>query len=464
MEYHTNSQSPLVESDVNFSVETIARALVNIYKRDVDIDHEVEENLFQETRQIFNKAISEGYANAAEKDVPLPDDAFREAILHSADVFSAFRTHRMQKDIAAQMIDDDGQVKPFQKFIRDVSPYIEHRNRAWLQTEYDTAIIRAHNAAEWKMFEQEKDVFPNLEWIQSTSPDPGADHMIYWGTIRPVDDPFWSEHKPGDRWNCKCRLRQTEKEVTPTPKSDTKSDPDKGLESNPWKAKELFSQKHSYYPQSCASCPFAGSKLMALAQGLAGRKNCNACKRVDKAIDRQRIIANRKEYERLKKDPDYFDVAFDPKTGGLKATHKEHNFDPTIGRFGIPRGNYEKITRDALFKKGYNVTLRKETNEIGIKQPDGYVNGKLMDIKGIEGNLLYSLKRANKQNVETAILYFHEQNMFNLDDVKQKYAILGEWMHTIYEEEVPVSIQQVICVVNKGNGEFEISEIKNPKE
>lgn len=272
---------------MNFSVETIARALVNIYKRDVDIDHEVEENLFQETRQIFNKAISEGYANAAEKDVPLPDDAFREAILHSADVFSAFRTHRMQKDIAAQMIDDDGQVKPFQKFVRDVSPYIEHRNRAWLQTEYDTAIIRAHNAAEWKMFEQEKDVFPNLEWIQSTSPDPGADHMIYWGTIRPVDDPFWSEHKPGDRWNCKCKLRQTDKNATAVPESDGKSDPMRGLESNPAKSEELFSDKHPYYPSNCASCPFAGSKLMALARGLAGRKNCHACGKVDKEIGKR---------------------------------------------------------------------------------------------------------------------------------------------------------------------------------
>lgn len=449
---------------MSLSVEAIAHALVNIYKRKVDIDHEVEENLFQETRQIFNEAISEGYANAAEKDVPLPDDAFRSSFKHSADVFSAFRVHRMQKDIAAQMIDDEGQVKPFQKFVRDVSPYIEHRNRAWLRTEYDTAILRAQNAAEWKMFEAEKDVYPNLEWIQSTSPDPGADHMIYWGTIRPVDDPFWSEHKPGDRWNCKCELRQTDKNATALPVSDGKSDPMRGLESNPAKAEELFSDHHPYYPSNCASCPFAGSKLMALARGLRRRKNCNACKRVNKEIDRQRIIANRKEYERLKKDPNYTDVAFDPKTGGLKATHKEHNFDPTIGRFGIPRGNYEKITRDVLFKKGYNVILRKETCEIGIKQPDGYVNGKLMDIKGIEGNPLYALSRANHQRVETAILYFHEQNMFNLDDVKKKYAILGEWLQKAFEKEIPVSIKQVICVVNKGNGEFEISEIKNPKE
>lgn len=271
---------------MSLSVEAIARALVNIYKRKVDIDHEVEENLFQETRQIFNEAILEGYANAEEKNVPLPDDAFRSSFKHSADVFSAFRVHRMQKDIAAQMIDNEGQVKPFQKFVRDVSPYIEHRNRAWLRTEYDTAILRAQNAAEWKMFEAEKDVYPNLEWIQSTSPDPGADHMIYWGTIRPVDDPFWNEHKPGDRWNCKCELRQTDKNATAVPESDGKSDPMRGLESNPAKSEELFSDKHPYYPSNCASCPFAGNKLMALARSFAGRKNCHACGKVDKSVKR----------------------------------------------------------------------------------------------------------------------------------------------------------------------------------
>jgi hypothetical protein len=275
---------PLTEGGVQFSVESIAHALVNIYKGEMDIDHEVEEHLFQEASKIFRDAIDEGYANAAENNAPLPENAFRDAILHSADVFSAFRTHRMQKDIAAQLLDSKGQLKPFSKFVKDVSPYIEHRNRAWLQTEYDTAVIRAQNAAEWKMFEQEKDVYPNLEWIQSTSPDPGADHMIFWGTIRPVDDAFWNEHRPGDRWNCKCELRQTDKNATAVPESDGKSDAARGLETNPAKAEELFSQKHPYYPHDCMSCPFAGNKLMALAMDLAGRKNCHACKKVDNSV------------------------------------------------------------------------------------------------------------------------------------------------------------------------------------
>lgn len=283
-DYFADGVPELTEHQASYGVEAIAHALVNIYHENVDVDSDIEENLFQETHRLFSEAVAEGYAEASQKDVPLPDETFREAFLHSADVFSAFRVHKMQNDIAAQMLDEKGHVKPFRQFVKDVSPYIEHRNRAWLKTEYDTAILRAQNAAEWQQFQDEKDVYPNLEWIQSTSPNPGADHMVFWGTVLPVDDPFWDEHKPGDRWNCKCELRQTDRGATPVPVSDGKSDAAPGLESNPAKAKEVFSDSHPYYPDSCSACPFAGGKLMALAHDLVSGKDCHHCRRVSKVI------------------------------------------------------------------------------------------------------------------------------------------------------------------------------------
>lgn len=43
--------------------------------------------------------------------------------------------------------------------------------------------------------------------------------------------------------------------------------------------------------------------------------------------DKDRRAANHKEYERLSKDKNYKDVAYDEKSGGVKATHVGHNFD-----------------------------------------------------------------------------------------------------------------------------------------
>jgi hypothetical protein len=289
--YFADGTPDLSEHSPAYSVETVAQALLNIYREVVDVEGGIEPNLYQETRRIFSEAVADGWVKASDRDIPTPDQAFRDAFLHSADVFSAFRVHRMQQDIAAQMIDSNGNVKPFRKFVKDVSPYIEHRNRQWLQTEYNTAILRAQNAAEWQQFMAEKDVFPNLEWIPSTSPNPGEDHRVFWGTVRPVDDPFWNVHKPGDRWNCKCELRQSEKAVTPVPTSRAKAldNAAKGLESNPAKDKEVFSDKHPYYPKNCSVCPFASNKLMALVHDLAGGKDCHHCRRILESIKHSKL-------------------------------------------------------------------------------------------------------------------------------------------------------------------------------
>lgn len=280
----------LADSTIAFSEDTIAAALTNIYHKRFNLQTELEEHIWSATRAIFQEAITQGLEDAAMQDIPLPEDDFIRAIRHNADVFAAFRTHRTQNDIADQMIDENGKLKSFRQFEKDVQPYVAHRNRAWLRTEYDTAIQRAHIAAQWQQFEREKDVLPNLEWIPSTSPNPSADHRVFWGTVLPLNDPFWNEHRPGDRWNCKCELRATDKGVTTAPTHIAPTDkPAAGLGTNPGKKGELFDKQHPYFAQSCSACPFASNKLFALFSDLTSRRNCSACKGINKAMDRAEL-------------------------------------------------------------------------------------------------------------------------------------------------------------------------------
>ena len=63
----------------------------------------------------------------------------------------------------------------------------------------------------------------------------------------PIDDPFWEEHCPGDRWNCKCHLRNTDKEPTDSPTSDNPCDlRHDGLEGNPAHTGEIFTDNCAY--------------------------------------------------------------------------------------------------------------------------------------------------------------------------------------------------------------------------
>ena len=232
-----------VSAGFRFDDEVIAKALENIYRKEFNPKTDIEPNLFRETWRAFNQASNEGFSQAHFN----PIDAFADEIRYNNAVFSAFRVHRQQNDMAARLLDENGKLKSFSQWKKEVLPIADHYNKTWFKTEYDTAVIRAHRAAEWKQFEAEADVLPNLEWIETTSPNPGADHKIFWGTIKPINDVFWSQHRPGDRWNCKCSLRQTDKEPTDAPTvQDGKDMPASGLENNPADDGKLFSDQHPY--------------------------------------------------------------------------------------------------------------------------------------------------------------------------------------------------------------------------
>lgn len=207
---------------------------------------------------IFHQAADEGFQPRTVTD---PDHDFYEQLRHSGDVFSAFKVHRAQNDMAARLLDSNGVLKPFNQWLKEVMPIASHQCGAWLRTEYDTAVIRAHQAADWQQFRREADVLPNLRWMPSTSVHPGEDHRRYWGTVRPIDDDFWNHHRPGDRWNCKCSLSSTDDPTTPIPADSPEhhsggNNPQSGLKGNPGTTAQIFSDDHPYFPKSCKDCAF----------------------------------------------------------------------------------------------------------------------------------------------------------------------------------------------------------------
>lgn len=235
----------------------------------------------------FNEAAAEGIAESGNYNV---SDAFLESIRKGNEVFSAFKTHRMQNEIAAKLLDNKGSLKSFDKWKQDVKGLTNHFVGSWLKTEYNTAVVRAHRAADWQHFVDEADVYPNVRWMPTTSPNQDPLHRHYWERklTLPVNDPFWDEHHPGDRWNCKCTLKQTDEPVNDSAIREFKPVPaQKGLENNPGKDGKLFSDKHSYFPDSCSSCPFnksSGFKNVLNSLFINKKKDCFRCSQIKEAI------------------------------------------------------------------------------------------------------------------------------------------------------------------------------------
>ena len=240
--------------------------------------------MWREVLRIINEATVEGLSQA--NTPPTHEVEFYKALKHSNEVFAAFKVHTMGKEMAAKLYDADGKLKPFSKWVDEVKPISTHQVGPWLQTEYDTAIIRAHAAADWREFQRNKDILPNLRWMPTTSNQPESSHRAYWlmKLTLPVDDPFWNEHHPGDRWNCKCSLEATDDPVVrPADMEQTK--PQRGLENNPGKDGHTFSDNHPYFPKGCSSCPF--NKGLKNKMGTFFRnekKHCYDCAKIDNAM------------------------------------------------------------------------------------------------------------------------------------------------------------------------------------
>jgi hypothetical protein len=196
----------------------------------------------------------------------------------------------MGSDMAAKLLDTNGHLKPFRQWLNDVSSISTHHCGAWLRTEYDTAVIRAHNAADWQSFLRNKDVMPNLRWMPTTSPNPESSHRKFWEKklTLPVDDPFWTKHHPGDQWNCKCSLEQTDDPVNRPDDLDGVDPPQRGLENNPGKDGQTFSDNHPYYPDSCSVCPFNKgnfkNRFHSFFSNHKKGKDCNNCPKVNSKL------------------------------------------------------------------------------------------------------------------------------------------------------------------------------------
>ena len=321
--------------------------------------------------------------------------------------------------------------KPFEQWSNDVRTIADHQCRHWLRTEYNTAVRRAHEAAEWQRFRQEADALPCLRWMPSTSAQPGADHRQFWGTVLPVDHPFWDSHRPGDRWNCKCSLEQTDDEPTAppaTPDDKPQDRPAPGLDTRPDREAQLFSPSH----------PYDRDAYRGAAQ--AARKAVDALMR--EMDEKEQLTAARQTYERLKADPDYTDVKFDPKTGGVKATHRGHTQHTSAKERtyfdGLTGDDLERQCQDQLFRTGHTAILRdesqKDSNGNYLPSLDLELDGRLMDIRSITVGTYYgnALMAKNKQlgniNKKTKIkadslcLYFHDSTLFSeerlLKDIK----------------------------------------------
>lgn len=130
-----------------------------------------------------------------------------------------------------------------------------HTFARYQDAERTTATARARTAKQFEQFMQPDNVrlFPNLKWLPSRSVDPRATHVPFYNHVWSKNDIFWNFNAPGTEWNCKCDVEETDEPVTdnsqvpvPDPNDEDYKKSIQGIEGNPAKTGEIFTDNASY--------------------------------------------------------------------------------------------------------------------------------------------------------------------------------------------------------------------------
>lgn len=147
------------------------------------------------TASSLNKAVDIGIQQSK------PSDIMVQRLKESNYVFSGFKTFHEMKEAFPSLIDEEGNKKPFQQFLKEVQTVNEKYNSHYLQAEYNFAVTSAEMAAKWEQFEEDGDRY-NLQYRTVGDDRVRESHRKLDGVTLPPSSPFWNEYFPPNGWKC----------------------------------------------------------------------------------------------------------------------------------------------------------------------------------------------------------------------------------------------------------------------
>lgn len=221
--------------DIPSLVEKALSRIFESKKADVDPD------LFEITYSALDEAVTMGFGTI---QYGQPNFEFAEHLRSSAALFSAKKTWAQATELAQLAIKENGHQRSWKEFRELAKPIVQDYNETWLKAEFNTAVRAARSAKEWKQYEENADLYPNLRYLASRAATPRDEHKKYYGITLPIMHDFWVHHLPPLDWNCLCGHEQTDE-----PEVEYKGDGpkvSKGLDNNPGLTGKLFSDSHPY--------------------------------------------------------------------------------------------------------------------------------------------------------------------------------------------------------------------------
>lgn len=141
-------------------------------------------------------------------------DKMRERLTRSNYIFSGIKTFHELNEAFPSMLDENGNKKPFERFLNDVRKINGTYNANYLHAEYNFVQASATMAAKWEQFSEDGDRY-NLQYRTAKDDKVRPEHAALDGVTLPMSDSFWETYYPPNGWNCRCTVVQVRKQKYP---------------------------------------------------------------------------------------------------------------------------------------------------------------------------------------------------------------------------------------------------------
>lgn len=210
-------------------------------------------------------------------------DAMRHRLERSNFIFSGFKAFHELNEAFPSLIDENGERKPFERFLNDVLAIDSTYNRNYLRAEYNFCQASADMAAKWEQIVADGDRY-NLQYRTQHDDKVRPEHAALDGVTLPPSDPFWESYYPPNGWNCRCTVAQVRKSKYPvTDPEEARARGEEALQKdtrgifrfNSGKQGKTFPDYNPYTISRCRDCDIAQGKVN-LAY-IPENELCNVC-------------------------------------------------------------------------------------------------------------------------------------------------------------------------------------------
>ena len=212
-------------------------------------------------------------------------DTMRRKLQQSDYIFSGIKTFHELNQAFPSLLDENGNRKPFERFLNDVQKINKNYNSHYLRAEYNFVQSSAQMAAKWEQFAEDGDRY-NLQYRTAGDSKVRPEHAALNGVTLPPSDPFWQTYYPPNGWNCRCTVVQVRKSKYPaTPHDEAMKRGEEALQNdtkgifhfNPGKENKTVPDYNPYTIRRCRDCDIAKGKIK-LAKFIPENELCAACK------------------------------------------------------------------------------------------------------------------------------------------------------------------------------------------